>query len=154
MSVSIKDIDKGWKKFTREMKVLDRSFVKVGVLSDAGGYAAGAKVNIASVAAFNEFGTSRIPSRPFMKQAFDENRTEINSFKDRAFGAVIDKKSDTKTALNMIGVFFKGKVQQQIAKGSFAPNKPSTVAQKGSSKPLIDTGRLRQSINFEVVLKG
>ena len=30
------------------------------------------------------------------------------------------------------------------------PNKPSTVKNKGSSNPLIDTGLLRQSITYQV----
>ena len=35
--------------------------------------------------------------------------------------------------------------------GSFTPNKPATIKRKGSSRPLIDTGHLRQSITSKVV---
>ena len=34
--------------------------------------------------------------------------------------------------------------------GNWAPNSPLTIAQKGSAMPLIDTGKLRQSITYEV----
>ena len=34
------------------------------------------------------------------------------------------------------------------------PNAPSTIRKKGSDKPLIDTGRLRQSVNYVIKPKG
>lgn len=37
--------------------------------------------------------------------------------------------------------------------GSWPANKPSTIARKGSSRPLIDTAQLRQSIAHRVVAK-
>ena len=41
-------------------------------------------------------------------------------------------------------------VQRKIVALKDPPNAPSTIAKKGSANPLIDTGRLRQSIDFEV----
>ena len=35
-------------------------------------------------------------------------------------------------------------------KGKLAPNAPSTIARKGHDKPLIDTGTLKASIDYEV----
>ena len=40
---------------------------------------------------------------------------------------------------------------QDFSGAPFAPNKPSTVKRKGSSKPLINTGALRSSISVAVV---
>jgi len=36
------------------------------------------------------------------------------------------------------------------AGNNLAPNAPSTIAQKGSSKPLIDTGSMLNSITYAV----
>jgi len=36
----------------------------------------------------------------------------------------------------------------------FPPHPPETKKQKGSDKPLIDTGRMRQSINYVIQEKG
>lgn len=36
--------------------------------------------------------------------------------------------------------------------GEWAPNSPETVARKGANNPLIDTGALRQSVDYKVVL--
>jgi hypothetical protein len=42
-------------------------------------------------------------------------------------------------------------VQAYMVNGKFAPLKAKTIKRKGSSKPLIDTGQLRQSITYRVV---
>ncbi|EFA29062.1 conserved hypothetical protein, partial [Haemophilus influenzae HK1212] len=40
----------------------------------------------------------------------------------------------------------QGDVQLNIARGNWVANAKSTIKQKGSSKPLIDTGKMRQSV--------
>lgn len=152
MSVSFKEIDHGWDKIKKELKLIDNSHVNVGVLSDVGGYPEG-NVSLADVATFNEYGTSDIPPRPFMRQSFDTNRDEIKTFTDKEVDAIYSGKQNVKGALEKIGVYFVGKVKETFSKGEFVENAPSTIAKKGSSKPLIDTGRLRNSIDHKVELK-
>ena len=41
-------------------------------------------------------------------------------------------------------------VQKEIVDGSFEPNAESTIKKKGSDKPLIDTGTMRQSVTYVV----
>jgi len=149
----LKDTDRGWKKIQRELRIMNRSFVKVGVLSDAGRFpTAEGGANIADVATFNEFGTSTIPSRPFMGQSFDKNRRAINRFIVKKQSDIYQARTSTRRALDSLGIFFVGKVKQIFTTGKFQPVKPATVARKGSTRPLIDTGRLRASINHEVKL--
>ena len=45
-----------------------------------------------------------------------------------------------------IALIAQGDVQQNIVNGKWAANAPSTIKRKKSSKPLIDTGKLRQSV--------
>ena len=45
-------------------------------------------------------------------------------------------------------------MQDKITSGSFAPNAESTIKKKGSSKPLVDTGRMRKSVNYVIQKKG
>jgi hypothetical protein len=47
-----------------------------------------------------------------------------------------------------------GVIKQRIANGIAPPNSPYTIARKGSSKPLIDTGQLRNSITYQVEIGG
>lgn len=45
----------------------------------------------------------------------------------------------------------KENIQDVISdKNLLVPNAPSTIRRKGHDKPLIDTGKLKASINFEV----
>jgi len=54
--------------------------------------------------------------------------------------------------LRKAGVFLEGAIKQKITQGdpSWPPLKPETIKRKGSSKPLIDTGKLRASITHKV----
>ena len=150
---NVQDIDHGWKRIVREVGKMQGSHVKVGVLSDAGTYPTDeGGANYADVATFNEFGTSTIPARPFMAQSFDKNIREINEFIIDRQNAIYDLKEFTEKALDKLGVFFVAKVKDVFTSGDFARNAPATIAAKGSSRPLIDTGRLRASINHKVVM--
>lgn len=53
-----------------------------------------------------------------------------------------------------MGVFAESLIQRAFATrgfGKWAPNKPATIARKGSDSPLIDTAQLRKSITSTVV---
>ena len=152
MAGNVKDIDHGWNAIVREFSKAKTPHVKIGVLSSAPKDKK-TKANLASIAGFNEFGTSDIPPRPFMAQTFDLNVFEVKTFIQNECGKIIDLKQTIPGALGRIGLFYQSKTQQQITEGKFAPNAPFTIKKKGSSKPLIDTGRLRQSISHEVILK-
>ncbi|WP_252715295.1 hypothetical protein [Acinetobacter junii] len=51
----------------------------------------------------------------------------------------------------ILGMQAAADVQMYMVNGKFAPLKAKTIKRKGSSKPLIDTGQLRQSITYKVV---
>ena len=53
-----------------------------------------------------------------------------------------------------IGAFQKGLIQERIVEGSFTTNAEATIRKKKSATPLIDTGRMRQSVNFVIRKKG
>lgn len=110
-------------------------------------------VDIANVAAFNELGTSRAPSRPFLRMSIDDNADRVDAMCQEAVGAIVDN-GDAETALKKLGVTAVGLVQEEIVEGAFVPNAESTIARKGSSKPLIDTGQMRQSVHYVVQKKG
>lgn len=133
--------------------------------------------SIVDVAVFNEFGTHAqvtdamrgwfkgqgvklapetteivSPERPFIRQAVDQNRDKIIDFIDSQLEDVLSFEIDTPTALKRIGQFVKNLIQQQFTKGDFAPLSDFTVNRKGSTKPLLNTGRLRQSVAYRVNL--
>jgi phage gpG-like protein len=144
MAKGVKDIDHGFDQMVVNVKELKGHGVKVGVMG-------GGKV--LEYAIYNEFGTSRIPARPFMQTTFDNNQGEILKFTEFLAQGIIDGKSTVDRALRVLGETYQLKVQQTIrdAKNWAVPNNPNTIKQKGSSSPLIDEGRLVGSIRYEII---
>lgn len=130
-----------------------KDVVKAGVLESAGSYPDG--LHAAEVATFHEFGTRDIPQRSFLRSTERENREALFVLFQQLTMHVLLRKMTANKALGLVGEKMKGLIQKKIANGD--PNwkklEDSTIAAKGSSKALIDTGQLRQSINYEVVKK-
>lgn len=140
------DRDLGWKDIVQGYHNLHGKTIKAGVLQGAGSYA---KVSIAQVATWNEYGTSRIPSRPFIAIATDESKGWQSEVKQQVGG--IMSPADVKGALDTIGEQMKKDIKNVIGdRSKLRPNAPSTIAKKGFDAPLIDTGKLQDTIDFEV----
>lgn len=107
--------------------------------------------DIVSIAIWNHFGTSRgIPARPFITIAMFKGRAEIRAALRKIAKNTVDTGAPLATQLPKLGVFGAGKIQDQIAANTPPPNAPSTIKKKGSSRTLIDTGRMRQSVTWEI----
>lgn len=142
------DIDKGYSRILREMKKAANLAVEVGV--QAGETTEDGKADLATVAAIQEFGTEEIPSRPFTRESFDQNFNELDKFMQGVGDRIITNRISAEQGLNLVGQKMTGIIQKKIVDGPWTPNAPATIAQKGSDRPLIDTGHLRQSIRHVV----
>lgn len=91
-----------------------------------------------------------IPERSFLRSAIAENKRKINEFVGEMFGLFIDGKASLDKSLKRIGLLAVAMVKTKIRQGSFKPNAPATIRRKRSSRPLIDKGRMRQSITHEL----
>lgn len=141
------DRDLGWKDIVQGYRNLHGKTIKAGVLQGAGSEKNG--VPISQVATWNEYGTSRIPSRPFIAIATDESKGWQSEVKKQVGG--ITSSVDVNGALNTIGEQMKKDIKNVIGdRSKLKPNAPSTIAKKGFDAPLIDTGKLQESIDFEV----
>lgn len=145
--MSVKDIDLGWDKILADMQNLDSKSVKVGIQSGA---TAEDGSNLAMIAAVHEYGNEKTPQRSFIRSALDNNTQQIKTLSDQMAGKLVDGTSSPRQALDVIGLAVTGMIQKNISEGSFKELADSTVKKKGSSKPLIDTGRMRQSIRHVV----
>lgn len=107
------------------------------------------EVDICDIAAWNELGTVNIPSRPFIRNSVDKHQQEITAM----CKAQIQRLAEGATAqdiLTKIGVYQVGLIKKEIIDGDFLPNKDSTIKRKKSDTPLIDTGRLRNSVSYVI----
>jgi hypothetical protein len=135
------DNDPGFKKLIKRTKGPDN--VDVGVFANQGS-------DLVIYAASNEFGTNEIPERSFLRAGIDEGRRRLQEFAKSQAVRVLLGKIKKKNALKLLGLKAEEGVIRKIDKGPFKPNAPATIKKKGSSKPLIDTGRLRQAITSRV----
>ena len=134
-------------KYIKALQDLDGLEVAVGFQAGQGTYEDG--TDLVEVVAYNEFGTSTIPPRPFMKQSFENHPDKLGEIREQIIKRLLSGAS-AEQAMNEAGVFLKGLMQEEIVTGEFVPNAPSTIKKKGSATPLIDTGQMRQSVNYIV----
>lgn len=132
-------------KFMAELNWLADRDIHVGFQRGKGVYENGA--DVADVAMYNEFGTSKIPPRPFMEQSFKRHEQEYVEESEEIFGAMI-KGQEVKPLIRKFGEKVKKDIVDEIEKGEFVPNAPSTVAKKGFNKPLYETGLMEKSISY------
>lgn len=153
MSASVNDRDLGLNKILKEIKKFEGAVVKAGILQGSGSVDG---VSIAQYATWNENGVVgkkgkwKIPPRPFIKGWVANNQKQIASTIQRLYGEVASGNITADEALNRLGVFAKSGIQSYIKRGDFVPNAPSTIKKKGSSQPLIDSGAMRNAVNYEV----
>jgi HK97 gp10 family phage protein len=156
---SIKDYRKKYDAKLAEIEQFANSYVLIGFQEGTvtksqvkGGRRKAAGKVMAKIAAENEFGTKRIPARPFMRTSFDENRQRINNAIAGEYEKILGSASTVKRSLNLLGLFGVDLIQQKIRAIQFPPNSPRTIAIKKSSKPLIDFGQMIQSVRHKVVM--
>lgn len=140
----VEDRDLGYTRIISGMMELDGAAVIAGVLKNAGKESGG--TDLVDVAVYNEYGTRRIPPRPFLRIATDENGDDWQKLAEDLVISGVSKNR----VLNIVGLQAVADIQKVFGSNKLKPNAPATVARKGSTAPLIDTGRLRQSIHFRV----
>lgn len=129
-----------------------------------------ARINMATLAFIQENGSviNKIPPRPFMKTTLTKNKVKIEARMRRVFNNILKEKHENAVkGLNRLALFVRGLMQDEMSTGVYQDNAPITtkggwmrnkvsgrpfkVARKKSTRPLIDTGALRQSIIGKVV---
>ena len=130
-------------------KRLEKGSVNVGILAKVGKHD-NSDVTVAQVGFWNEFGTVTIPERSFIRSTIEGDSKEIKEVSRKQYKKVLDGDINLKQGLGILGTFVMGKIQEKFTKNTWSPNSSSTIILKGSTKPLIDSGQLRQSISYEV----
>lgn len=112
-------------------------------------------------AIWNEFGTrggasgggwgGPIPERPFMRNAMRGNRAKYQTFMRASAKLIMKGERTVDQSLARLGILAQGDIQHEITVLTSPPNAPTTVELKGSSKPLIDTGQMRQAVTWRIV---
>ncbi|WP_298036430.1 hypothetical protein [uncultured Campylobacter sp.] len=106
----------------------------------------------ADLAMIHEFGSPahNIPERSFLRKPLINNAEAVANLAKNAIGKFIAGEMSAAEALGVIGEEAKGISKEAVTNGISPALKPATIKRKKSSKPLIDTGQLLNSITYEV----
>lgn len=101
------------------------------------------------VAAIQNYGApgAGIPPRPFFSNVVARGRRQ---WPEQVRTLLKANNYDVERTLTLMGEGIKGQLQTEINKGSFVPLRPATIARKGFDKPLVDTGHMLNSVDYEV----
>lgn len=105
---------------------------------------------VAAVAAWQEFGTQnadgsqQIPERPAFRNSLRKGRDDVQ----RLIRERIDSTEMVvgENLAHELGELVKGQLQTEIVELRRPPNAPATILRKGSSNPLVDTGKMLRSV--------
>ena len=131
-------------------------WVEAGIL---GGATDEDGVSVAEYAAYNEYGTSRIPKRPFLRTTMDKNRDKYKRLLQGALRGLASSGSSEPVgmALTAVGREMETDVIEQIKSNMPPPNAPETRARKearpggGYAGTLFDTGTMLGSVSFQLL---
>jgi hypothetical protein len=142
---SISGLNKLRAELAKEMERLSPNETVMIGLNEGLGKHPNSELNIPTIGAIQQFGTATIPARPWLDTGVAKAMPQIDRIMAKEYKS---DDFDPKKMLELIGVAAVNHVQKNIEEIKSPPNAASTVAQKGSSNPLIDTGTMRQSVTY------
>jgi hypothetical protein len=134
----VKDVDKGWNQLLKGVDSLRRDPTE---LLEVGWFTP----EIAERAARNEFGFG-VPERPFVRPTIDGNQDRYLDMMQRGLDRVALGEARRETALVPAANAIRTDIIARIISTRTPPNAPATIAAKGSSNPLVDTGEMQRDL--------
>jgi hypothetical protein len=160
MKSHVRDIDHGFQELKAELKRLaaEGLEVKVGILGDTdkNERTDGPLTNV-EIGAIHEFGGGNVPQRSFLRSTVDLKQAEYRRLINNGLRKMVTHRGGSlrdgaMRLLELVGMKAAADVKARITEGAGIPPPlaPSTIARKGSSRPLVDTGQLLNSISWKV----
>lgn len=167
MSVKFETKDLGKAKIERELKAAKKLVALVGIPSDSKQHA-DSNIGLAAIGYILEKGSevNHLKPRPWMKQTRQRNEKRMMGLRKKLLKALSNGSTTAMDAIKKLGGAYELAMKEIFTKGSFEGNaqitieggwmrnhvsgKPFKVEGKKSTRPLIDTSLLRQSIKSKV----
>lgn len=139
------------------VEALTRNAVYVGIPATAPPRR-GEPITNASIAYVQEHGSPllHIPPRPFLRPGVADASEELaDRLEDAAHLATDGNRNGVIRALHAVGLIAQAAVRRKITEGPFTALSERTLAARRArgitrTKPLIDTGQLRNAINYVI----
>ena len=163
---NVKVTKDGTARLMAMLRELERNQVLVGVPSTTANRDTDpddpSPLNNAEIAYIQNFGSpaANIPARPFMEPGIAVVRDAIaKRYRDGTKAILEGRIKNADVVHNVVGLIAQASIQAKITDGPFAPLSPRTIAARKArgvtrTKPLIDTGQLRQAITYVIRPKG
>lgn len=91
-----------------------------------------------------------IPPRAFVRKTANQYKSKwMDAFRNDLV-KVINGKMSLEQAFNRMGVRAQGDLKQIISDFNEPPNSPMTIAKKGFNNPLVDTGIMLSTVDYQV----
>ena len=136
-------------KETLNVGFLTPDIAKIAIKNEFGGifpvddeYRTRAKTKGINLGSFIE-----IPPRPFMQQTINNNSEKWV----QGITKLLSQDLSLNKTLNVLGQVITNNITETIEEGDFTANSARTTKIKGTSTPLVDTGNMAKSVNWEVI---
>lgn len=148
--MTTRDTDRGFRRILGALRKGAASMVSVGWFPDA----EHESIPTAGIAVAHELGVpeSNLPARPMIGAVVDQNQTAYREKLRELWGQVVIGKMTVESALTIFGARVEADLKRWITTGPHVPLSPKTIQRKGSSRPLIDTGVMRDQVMNRVVI--
>lgn len=150
MSVTVQHKNPRWtEKFKMRLKKQTTKEVAIGYPTGENNVAAPHYENGASileVAIYNNFGTAKIPRRPFMDNAAPSLQKMWKELLKKAHARLNKGEISIEIVMKAAALQGESVVRTEIDAIVDPPNAPQTIARKKSDKPLIDSGDMRKYV--------
>lgn len=173
IEITIEELDHGAEKILEALEYLEKEpYVKVGILASAGAHKqkgqAGKAKSVAEIAEIHEYGaeyegrggvTVVIPQRSFITSTMNETEDDLHEKTAKIFDKVLGGQVEPKEGLEILGLEIQKNIKAKIGSDELQELAESTKrakirAGKSGDRPLIDTGQLRNSVQYLVVDNG
>lgn len=125
---------------------INRNITASGEFKNGGKFAKASSANFQTQHVVPGY-TITIPARPYFRGMIAANKGDWG----QQLGKIIKTSNyDASTALGLMGENIKGQLQQSIRDTKDPGNAKSTVAQKGFDDPLVKSGHMLNSVEWEV----
>ena len=150
INVKVTDKDAGYRARITKLLETKQAAIFVGI-TEASGAKAHDVTTVLDIALIHEYGLG-VPRRAFIGDWFLSYKKEANRLiKKLLILTVKEGGPHIVDAVEILGARAAAACQKYISDGvHFLPLSPVTIAKKGSSVPLVDTGQLKSSITYRI----
>ena len=129
--------------------------VEIGFFPSAR-YRTGKREPVAAVAALHEYGLDDLPERAFLRRSVPESAPKVRAaIRAGLRGRSLDHPLTLPpNVAKQAGEAVADRIRANIEALRTPPNKPGTIARKGSRNPLLDSQTMRDSVEVRLAREG